>query len=87
MKKIIDPFLYNTPKIDVHGYDRYGAEAMIKNFIDNECKVGTKTLRIVHGKGEGILKKQTHEYLKKDKRVIEYKLNIYNEGETIVKIR
>ena len=35
MKNFIDPFLYNAPHLDIHGYDRYGATAMIKNFIDN----------------------------------------------------
>ena len=50
MIKRIDPFLYNTPSLDIHGFDRYGGVAMIKNFIDNESKIGTKKLIVVHGK-------------------------------------
>ena len=84
MRKIIDPFLYNVPHLDIHGYERYGAVAMIKNFIDNHIRIDTKKLVIIHGKGEGILKQATHEYLKKDKRVLEFKTNNYNNGETIV---
>ena len=84
MKKFIDPFLYNAPHLDIHGFDRYGGVAMIKNFIDNESKIGTKKLIVVHGKGEGILRQATHEYLKTDRRVLEYKLNIFNDGETII---
>ena len=84
MIKRIDPFLYNTPSLDIHGFDRYGGVAMIKNFIDNESKIGTKKLIVVHGKGEGILKQATHEYLKTDSRVLEYTLNIFNDGETII---
>ena len=84
MIKRIDPFLYNTPSLDIHGFDRYGGVAMIKNFIDNESKIGTKKLIVVHRKGEGILKQATHEYLKTDRRVLEYKLNIFNDGETII---
>ena len=84
MKKRIDPFLYNTPSLDIHGFDRYGGVAMIKNFIDNESKISTKKLIVVHGKGEGILRQATHEYLKTDRRVLEYKLNIFNDGETII---
>ena len=84
MIKRIDPFLYNTPSLDIHGFDRYGGVAMIKNFIDNESKIGTKKLIVVHGKGEGILKQATHEYLKTDRRVLEYKLNIFNDRETII---
>ncbi len=84
MKKNVDPFLYNAHFLDIHGYDRLGAVAMIKNFIDNEVKIESKKIVIVHGKGEGILKKATHEYLKKEKRVDEYKIDIFNDGQTIV---
>ena len=84
MKKRIDPFLYNAPSLDIHGFDRYGGVAMIQHFIDNESKIGTKKLIVVHGKGEGILRQATHEYLKTDRRVLEYKLNIFNDGETII---
>ena len=84
MRKNINPFLYNIDSLDVHGYDRYGAVAMIKNFIDNECKIESKKIVIVHGKGDGILRKAAHNYLKNDKRVLEYKLDIFNDGQTIV---
>lgn len=84
MKKRIDPFLYNAPSLDIHGFDRYGGVAMIKNFIDNESRIGIKKQIVVHGKGEGILRQATHEYLKTDRRVLEYKLNIFNDGETII---
>ena len=39
---------------------------------------------MVHGKGTGILKKAVHDYLKTDRRVLEYKTNNYNDGETIL---
>lgn len=84
MKNYIDPFLYNAPHLDIHGYDRYGATAMIKNFIDNSIRIDAKKIVIVHGKGTGVLKNATHEYLKSDRRVLEYKLNNFNIGETIV---
>ena len=84
MKNYIDPFLYNAPQLDIHGYDRYGAIAMIKNFIDNYSKIDTKKLVIIHGKGSGILKKATLDYLKTDKRVLEYKIDNFNDGQTIV---
>ena len=84
MKKFIDPFLYNAPHLDIHGFDRYGAVEMVKNFIDNCVRIDSKKIVIVHGKGTGILKESTHEYLKKDKRVLEYRLNNFNIGETIV---
>jgi len=87
MKEFVDPFLYNVDKLDIHGLDRFSAVAMIKNFIDNECKIEAKKIIIVHGHGEGILKNATLEYLKTDKRVLEYKLDIFNDGQTIVYLK
>ena len=86
-KEIIDPFLYNAPHLDLHGYDRTGAVASTKMFIDENIKIDVKILVIVHGKGSGILKSSIHEYLKSDKRVIEYKTNNYNDGETIITLK
>lgn len=83
-KEFIDPFLYNAPHLDLHGYDRTGARAMIKMFIDDAIRIEEKKIVIVHGKGSGILKVATHEYLKFDRRVKEFKTNNYNDGETIV---
>ena len=84
MKNMIDPFLYDAPHLDIHGYDRTGAVAVIKMFIDENIRIDKKKIVIVHGKGSGVLKKATHEYLRKDKRVIDFKTNNYNDGETIV---
>lgn len=84
MKSFIDPFLYNIPHLDLHGYDRTGAVAMTKLFIEENLKTNEKKIIIVHGKGTGILKSATHEYLKSDRRVLEFKTNNYNDGETII---
>lgn len=87
MRKYIDPFLYRVPIIDVHGFDRAGAVAVVKNFIDNYFKINEKKLLIVHGKGEGILRNAIREYLKHDKRVLDYNYNNFNDGETIVTLK
>ena len=87
MKSFVDPFLYNVPHLDLHGYDRTGAVAMTKMFIDENIRIKESTIVVVHGKGEGILKKSIHEYLSTDKRVLEYKTNNYNDGETIIILR
>ena len=83
----IDPFLYNLPHLDLHGYDRTGAVAMTKMFIDENIKTKENRIVIVHGKGSGILKQSVHEYLHTDKRILEYKTNNYNDGETIVTLK
>lgn len=87
MKSFIDPFLINARKLDLHGYDRTGAVAMVKIFIDENIRLNNKLMIIVHGKGEGILKKSIHEYLKSDRRVLSFKTNNYNDGETIINLK
>lgn len=87
MKEFVDPFLYNLPHLDLHGYDRTGAVAMTKLFIDENEKINQKDIVIVHGRGTGILKHAVHDCLKIDKRVLSYKTNNYNDGETIIKLK
>lgn len=87
MKKLIDPFTYNLPKIDLHGLDRIAAKIKCEEFINDNIILKNKKLIIVHGIGEGILKKEVHNYLRNNKNVNEYKLNNNNLGETIVTLR
>ncbi len=87
MKEFVDPFLYNLPHLDLHGYDRTGAVAMLKMFIDECIRMKEVKFVVVHGKGSGILRKTTHEYLKTNNKVLSYKTNNYNDGETIVVLK
>ena len=43
-------------------------------------------IKVIHGVGEGILLKTVREYLKKDKRIKEYRRGKYGEGENGVTI-
>jgi DNA mismatch repair protein MutS2 len=67
-------------EIDLRGL--YGDEAIneVDRFIDKALHAGFKQVRIIHGKGTGILRKKVGEYLKTDKRVISYQLGEWNEG-------
>lgn len=79
-------FVDSYPSIDLHGEDRVNAIILTNDFINDSIKLKYKTIVIIHGKGEGILKKAIHEYLKKDKRIKDYRLDI-NTGETIVDLK
>lgn len=57
--------------------DAYLSEAVLHNC--NE-------VRIVHGKGTGILRKAVHEYLSSSPIIAEFRLGKYGEGETGVTI-
>lgn len=87
MKKIInDPFTSNFPRIDLHGEYTSTIAYLINDFINDNIKLKTKNIAIIHGKGQGLLKKKTHEILKINKRVKRFYINIYNDGETIVEL-
>lgn len=73
-----------SPKIDVHGETYDSVSLILSQFIDDNYKLGNKYIRIVHGKGEGILKNRIHEILKTNKKVEDYYLNNWNIGETII---
>lgn len=79
--------LSSYPKIDLHGMDREYATFKVKEFIDECYKLKSEYLVIIHGIGTGTLRKSVHEYLKRDKRVLEYKLDFMNPGCTLVQLK
>ena len=85
MSKYIDPFLINLPTLDLHGEIVDSARVLINDFINDNIKLRNYKIVLIHGKGSYILKDFIHEYLKKDKRVINYYLDI-NTGQTIVEL-
>ena len=63
-------------------------EAMIEldRYIDNALVSGLETIRIIHGKGTGVLRKACHEELKKNRAVKRYRLGVYGEGDSGVTV-
>lgn len=80
-------FNQNVPSLDLHGETRESATYLVKNFINDNCKLKNNKFIIVHGIGTGILKKQVHELLKKDKRIENFYIDFFNIGCTIVKLK
>ncbi|MBR4262711.1 MAG: Smr/MutS family protein [Bacilli bacterium] len=76
----------NIPVLDLHGEIRGSARILVDEFIRDNLKMGKNEIAIVHGIGEGILKKEVHDMLKKHRYVEEYHLDNFNSGCTIVKI-
>lgn len=74
------------PTLDLHGEITQTADLIIKNFILENYKLGNRKVIIVHGMGTGLLKKAVHQSLSKNKLVINYKLDMFNVGSTIVEI-
>jgi len=76
-----------SPRLDVHGETYDSVSLYVTQFIDDNYKLGNKYIAIVHGKGEGILKKRVHELLKINKKVEDYYLNNWNIGETVIVLK
>lgn len=82
-----DPFLYNLPFIDVHGYDKEYTIMLLKSLIKDCLILKEYKLYIIHGKGTYILKNAIHEYLKTDKNVDKFYIYNLNDGLTIIELK
>lgn len=79
-----------SPEINVIGYNVEEAVFIIDKYLD-DCYISKlNTIRIVHGKGTGILRKGIHDFLKNHPHVKNYRLGTFGEGEmgvTIVELK
>ncbi len=80
-------FIDNLPKLDLHGLDRDCARLYIEDFIKDNIIMKNEIIVIVHGIGEGILKETTHNYLNKNKNIVDFKTFYYNSGCTLVQLK
>jgi len=68
------------PKLDIRGYRGEAAIKELMHYLDNAVARGLREVEIVHGKGEGILKKLVHEYLEKRDEIKSYNLAPWEHG-------
>ena len=80
-------FRNSMPQLDLHGEDRIGARIKVNTFLNDNYELGTKEVAIIHGVGKGILKKEVLSIVRRDKRVLEYNLDCFNEGCTLVLLK
>ena len=77
----------NCPTLDLHGETSYFARVEINDFVRDNYNLKNDTVIIIHGIGTGVLKKTTQQVLSKNKYVETYKIDNFNDGETIVKLK
>ena len=77
-------FIDSLPTLDLHGFDRDYAKLKINEFINDNYIMGNVNVVIVHCIGSGMIKKITHDTLRMNKKVVDYKIFIGNVGCTIV---
>ena len=78
---------HNIPTLDLHGEPSDIAKVLINDFIEDNYKMKKEVVIIIHGIGQKILLNTTKKVLSKNKYVEEFKLDNFNIGQTIVKIR
>ncbi len=75
-----------SSEVDLRGMNAEEAISVLSLFLDNAWRGHLQTVRIIHGKGTGVLRKAVHQYLKTEKNVKNYRLGVYGEGEDGVTI-
>lgn len=77
----------HLPSLDLHGMDQKYAEIMILEFISDQKKMKNKEFILIHGIGSGILRRKTQEVLAHHREVENFKIDNFNPGCTIVKLK
>ena len=73
-------------EVDLRGMSADEAINALDIFIDQALRGHLDTVRIIHGKGTGVLRKAVQQHLKRMKRVKSVRLGVYGEGEDGVTI-
>ena len=75
-----------SSEVDLRGMDAVEAICVLERYLDEAMRSNLKSVRIIHGKGTGVLRKAVHASLKRNKYVKKYRLGVYGEGEDGVTI-
>jgi DNA mismatch repair protein MutS2 len=65
----INQFIDFNPALDLHGLPPHEAIQALDKWIDQGVLSGHRHLRIIHGKGKGILRQHVHQYLRSNRIV------------------
>lgn len=79
-----------SPEIDVRGTNVEEAILILDKYLDDAALAKLKQVRIIHGKGTGLLRKGLQSYFRKHPHVDAYKSGEFNEGGngvTIIEIK
>lgn len=79
-----------SPEINLIGMTSDEAIMTLDKYLDDAFLSHISPVRIVHGKGSGILRNAVHNYLKRQKHVKSFRLGSFGEGDygvTIVKFK
>ncbi len=73
-------------EIDLRGKIAEDALIELEQYLDHALNSEWHEIRIIHGKGTGVLRSNVHAFLKRNKKIRSYRLGNYGEGDTGVTI-
>ena len=73
-------------ELDVRGQNVEDAIYKIEKFLDDALMSSLGQVRIIHGKGTGVLRSGIHSFLRKQKCVKAFRLGVFGEGDTGVTV-
>ena len=73
-------------EVDVRGLIGDDAIFVVDKFLDDGILSGLVNVRIIHGKGTGALRKVLWDYFRHDKRVKEFRMGTFGEGDSGVTV-
>ena len=76
----------HATEVDLRGMDAVEAICTLNLYLDSAMRSNCQTVRIIHGKGTGVLRNAVHQELKRNKFVKKFRLGVYGEGEDGVTI-
>ena len=69
-----------TPRLDIRGITATEVPIEVEKFLDDAALAGVQIVTIVHGKGNGILRKAVDRVLRKNSSVEKFRLGGLKEG-------
>lgn len=69
-----------TDTLDLHTFNAAEVKELIPDYLDECITKGISEVRIVHGKGTGVLRRVVHAALDRHPRVVSYRLGGRYEG-------
>ena len=75
-----------SPEVDLRGLTGEEALLMLERYLDSARMAKLNSVRIIHGKGTGALRKAVQDYLRRSGDVRSFRTGRYGEGEDGVTI-
>ena len=75
-----------SPELDLRGMAVDEALPVLDNFLDSAFLANLPSVRIIHGKGTGVLRSAVQDELRRSKYIKSFRLGVYGEGESGVTI-